>query len=397
MQQGLFSSVRSNLYSLPRSISPHIGSPPPPSIRSLSPSRSPHVRSRSSSPSPRRFASVLAYHATPPPEGRSHSEASENRQELHEPHEPHNHDMKKDDGNTGSDVSKEIKETVSIENTSTSIPSDAATSPLRHLHLHHHHSRPLSPLSKMSKKPYRELIECNSLKNPDVSDNQAPVSNVSAQMQKAKSSNTHDEPKSEAKNTFNINVEKKNEPKFTRDDLLGSNEATEEKRSASSGQHHKVGSTFLASDEVRHILNLPPLLGQDPSTILQALGPVDLGEPASGHSLAQPAPRRSQFITNLDAKAEETAEAMTKRYSAKNLNMTETEAHRMVQVMAAEIVVLHEERQQMLERLEQAQQEMLEAARLLRLRAAEEEEIEEKPTDRRSRSHAKDTSGQNTS
>ncbi|KAF9316891.1 hypothetical protein BG003_001421 [Podila horticola] len=88
--------------------------------------------------------------------------------------------------------------------------------------------------------------------------------------------------------------------------------------------------------------------------------------------MAQPT-YRSQLLSNLDAKAEATAEAMTKRYAAKNLNMTETEAHRMVQVMATEIVALHEERQQMQAKLEQARQEMLEAAQLLRMRAAESE------------------------
>ncbi|KAF9121875.1 hypothetical protein BGW39_010199 [Mortierella sp. 14UC] len=85
----------------------------------------------------------------------------------------------------------------------------------------------------------------------------------------------------------------------------------------------------------------------------------------------------STLISKLNAKAESTAEAMTKRYAAKNLNMTETEAHRMVQVMAAEIVALHEERAVMVKKMEQAKQDMLEAARLLRMKAAASEASEE--------------------
>ncbi|KAG0380442.1 hypothetical protein BGX24_008228 [Mortierella sp. AD032] len=94
-------------------------------------------------------------------------------------------------------------------------------------------------------------------------------------------------------------------------------------------------------------------------------------------SLNSNEPSGSALISKLNAKADSTAEAMTKRYAAKNLNMTETEAHRMVQLMAAEIVALHEERAVMVKKMEQAKQEMLEAARLLRMKAADSEAPEE--------------------
>ncbi|KAG0317453.1 hypothetical protein BGZ97_005379 [Linnemannia gamsii] len=181
-------------------------------------------------------------------------------------------------------------------------------------------------------------------------------------------------------------------------------------------QQKQVQNAFLASNEARHILDLPSLMGQEPDKISQVLAmPIPL----------QPKPRSSRpaslsstggddefsssthknkdqvdndntpgsvLISKLNAKAETTAEAMTKRYAAKNLNMTETEAHRMVQVMAAEIVALHEERAVMTKKMEQAKQDMLEAARLLRMKAVESEAPEElqdmSAEGRRRRSHA---------
>ncbi|KAF9982829.1 hypothetical protein BGZ75_005697 [Mortierella antarctica] len=91
--------------------------------------------------------------------------------------------------------------------------------------------------------------------------------------------------------------------------------------------------------------------------------PLQSSRPSGSSSTSSP------LLSSLDAKAESTAKAMTKRYAAKNLNMTETEAHRMVQVMAAEIVALHEEREAMLQKMQLAKEEMLEAARLLRMKA----------------------------
>ncbi|KAG0369399.1 hypothetical protein BGZ54_010057 [Gamsiella multidivaricata] len=149
-------------------------------------------------------------------------------------------------------------------------------------------------------------------------------------------------------------------------------------------------STFLASDEARHILDLPSLLGKDPNMIPAVLAvpiPLQPTRPSKGRSSSVPSStaagstagpssdqeadtQASKAVSDLDAKARSTAKAMTKRYAAKNLNMTETEAHRMVQLMAAEIVALHEERQAMVRKMEQAKQEMLEAARLLRMKAA---------------------------
>ncbi|KAG0262299.1 hypothetical protein BG011_000127, partial [Mortierella polycephala] len=151
-------------------------------------------------------------------------------------------------------------------------------------------------------------------------------------------------------------------------------------------QQHENLNTFLASAEARHILDMPSLLGKDPNMIPNVLAmPIPVqprrskAAPSSSSTTATAtatdtsagtnATPASQLISELDAKAESTAKAMTKRYAAKNLNMTETEAHRMVQIMAAEIVTLHEERDVMLQKMEKAKREMLEAAKLLRMKA----------------------------
>ncbi|KAI1313476.1 hypothetical protein EDD11_002537 [Mortierella claussenii] len=176
-------------------------------------------------------------------------------------------------------------------------------------------------------------------------------------------------------------------------------------------------SIFWASNEARHILDLPSILGKDPSMISEVLAQPIPAQPTQSHNTRRSSTSSTSEVTHrtsgatsttpgsgdnasstvprsnsinsgttsttpeanssssllpssLDEKAEMTAKAMTKRYAAKNLNMTETEAHRMVQLMAAEIVSLHEERQVMLQRMEIAKQEMLEAAKLLRMKAA---------------------------
>ncbi|KAG0336924.1 hypothetical protein BG000_006017 [Podila horticola] len=125
----------------------------------------------------------------------------------------------------------------------------------------------------------------------------------------------------------------------------GPSSAPQERLSTATGSAHQsdrgYSSTFLASSEARHILNLPSLLGQDPSDISSILPLFESsGLGSGGHRQPQPTMAqptyRSQLLSNLDAKAEATAEAMTKRYAAKNLNMTETEAHRMVQDMSDE-------------------------------------------------------------
>ncbi|KAF9181318.1 hypothetical protein BGZ51_001760 [Haplosporangium sp. Z 767] len=158
-------------------------------------------------------------------------------------------------------------------------------------------------------------------------------------------------------------------------------------------QQHENMNTFLASAEARHILDMPSLLGKDPNMIPDVLAmPIPVqprrskaARSSSSSSAAAVATSSgtnttpgSQLISELDAKAESAAKAMTKRYAAKNLNMTETEAHRMVQIMAAEIVTLHEERDVMLQKMEKAKREMLEAAKLLRMKVnAEKSSVEE--------------------
>ncbi|KAG0037675.1 hypothetical protein BGZ82_002080 [Podila clonocystis] len=373
MQSAVFSSVRTNLASLPRSISPHIASPTSPSsIRSLSPSRTSHLRSRSSSPSPRRFASVLAYHATPPPEGYGRSKRDGQEDQLN-----HHYTSGSRDESPSSDAVKNLEESwrrFELEANSQTSPTLAFSNSSFNTP---NHSRPSSPLSR---KPYRELIECSSFKSSKL--------NESTMVPKDKPNATNgskdgqDQVPISEKSTTAV----KDTPGGATHHIVGAasgpSSATQERLSTATGSAHQsnrgYSSTFLASSEARHILNLPSLLGQDPGDISRILPLAESSDPSSGGhhqplpTMAQPS-HRSQLLSNLDAKAEATAEAMTKRYAAKNLNMTETEAHRMVQVMAAEIVALHHERQQMHAKLEKARQEMLEAAQLLRMRAAESE------------------------
>ncbi|KAF9204892.1 hypothetical protein CPC16_006888 [Podila verticillata] len=376
MQPAVFSSVRTNLANLPRSISPHIASPTSPSsIRSLSPSR--NLRSRSSSPSPRRFASVLAYNAAPSPEGNGRSKRSQEAEQQHN----HQDTSGSRDQSPGSDVVKNLEESwrrFELEANSQSSPTlgfsnSAFSTP--------HHSRPSSPLSR---KPYRELIECNSFKSSKLNESTMAPKDKEGAKQVAPSATSRSK---DGQDQVSISEKSTTAGKGTPEGGIhavgaasGPSSAPQERLSTATGSAHSnrgYSSTFLASTEARHILNLPSLLGQDPSDISSILPLVATGPSSGGHHQPQPTMAQptlhSQMLLNLDAKAEATAEAMTKRYEAKNLNMTETEAHRMVQVMAAEIVALHQERQQMQAKLEQARLEMLEAAQLLRMRAAESE------------------------
>ncbi|KAG9060806.1 hypothetical protein KI688_008834 [Linnemannia hyalina] len=483
MHPALF-NVRSNLAQLPRSISPHISSssssPVSSSIRSLSPSRSssPHLRSRSASPSPRRFASVLAYHATPPPGGYGKQRTiSADQQHLQ------GQGQESERGSTehsGDDMAKESQERqespsrIAVRNleeswkrfemdpapSSPSLVSSSTTfvgsSPLSPLS-----SRPSSP-SPLSRPPYRELIECTFFKDTKISvpaaeNEQGPGEGVTAAgeggrgggaaaaARSGKSAVLKSESSSKTNNTTHDNDHRIDDgrrrttstaattatpsvttattiPAAASSTLLSSSSSTpisstpankgaaeatdaplEDSIQMQQQQHYQgqVQNAFLASNEARHILDLPSLLGQEPDRISQVLAmpiplqpkphssrPSSLASTGNGESSlpttqdnnteeANDNASGSALISKLNAKAETTAEAMTKRYAAKNLNMTETDAHRMVQVMAAEIVALHEERAAMVKKMEQAKQEMLEAAQLLRMKAAEAEVPEE--------------------
>ncbi|KAG0333309.1 hypothetical protein BG004_000892, partial [Podila humilis] len=133
---------------------------------------------------------------------------------------------------------------------------------------------------------------------------------------------------------------------------------------------HRFIRPFLATREARYILNLPSFLGLDPSDMSSILPMTEYNHDQSRLKFANSEEtQRSRLLSELDAKADATAEALTEQHSVKNLDMTETEAHRMVQVMASEIVALHNEREQMQARLQQAKEEMLKAAQLLRMQA----------------------------
>ncbi|KAF9148804.1 hypothetical protein BG015_009450 [Linnemannia schmuckeri] len=484
MQPALY-NVRSNLAQLPRSISPHLSpssssSSASSSIRSLSPSRhsSPHLRSRSASPSPRRFASVLAYHAILPSGGYGKQRSISADQQLQgQESERGSREHNRDSVTRESRERQESPSQIAVRNleeswkrfeldSGPSSPSLLSSSPT------FVDSSPLSPRpsspSPLSKPPYRELIECTFFKDTKVL---APAAENESEPRGGgvKTSAAGDDGggggtaatgggksavlKSESSNKTNNNTHDADHqidngrrrttntaattatpsttteatapvaaaPAASSTLLSSSSPAPISSSSANKGtaavtatpsdnsiliqqqQHHQeqVQNAFLASNEVRHILDLPSLLGQEPDRISQVLAmPIPLQpKPRSSRSssLASIGNSKSStstthnnnndedddntsgsaLISKLNAKAESTAEAMTKRYAAKNLNMTETEAHRMVQVMAAEIVALHEERAVMVKKMELAKQEMLEAARLLRMKAAEAEAPEE--------------------
>ncbi|KAF9966771.1 hypothetical protein BGZ70_001315 [Mortierella alpina] len=447
MQPALFSNVRTNLSHLPRSISPHLASPTSPasasassSIRSLSPSRhssSPQLRSRSSSPTPRRFASVLAYHPSPPPDSnhsshkrRAASASSENLPRSlsreQESNEPGDRLYQK-----GSDDRDESPSRIAVRNLEESwrrfeLEASASPSPSSSPSLVSTQGTfGSSSPSPLSKPLYRELIECTSLK--DTSEVQGKQS-----QEGDKKKNTQEDMDASGRGQFDplssstAQRENNGARKIDRTDTstdadtsmdtsmdtsINTNTDTEtgvetetagtrhkERRASTAEQslpnpsspqsapsssipsataaavyeHYNQlpqdqKSSFLASSEARLILDLPSLLGEDPNMISDVLAmPVPL---QSSQPLRPSSSTSSPLLSELDAKAESTAKAMTKRYAARNLNMTETEAHRMVQVMAAEIVALHEEREVMLQKMQVAKEEMLEAARLLRIQA----------------------------
>ncbi|KAF9304724.1 hypothetical protein BGZ74_000790, partial [Mortierella antarctica] len=314
------------------------------------------------------------YHATPPPEGYDRSKRTGQEDQPN-----HQHTGGRDE--SPSDAVKNLEESwrrFELEANSQTSPTLAFSNSSFNTP---HHSRPSSPLSR---KPYRELIECNAFKSSKL--NESTMTPKDKPTATNRSKDGQDQISVSEKSTMAV----KDTPEGATRHVVGAasgpssgpSSAPQERLSTATGSAHQssrgYSSTFLASSEARHILNLPSLLGQSPSDISSILPLVESSDSSSGGhhqplpTMAQPT-HRSQLLSNLDAKAEATAEAMTKRYAAKNLNMTETEAHRMVQVMAAEIVALHEERQQMQAKLEQARQEMLEAALLLRMRAAESE------------------------
>ncbi|KAF9206379.1 hypothetical protein BGZ49_002575 [Haplosporangium sp. Z 27] len=345
MQPAIYSNVRNNLASLPRSISSSSLSSSTSSIRSLSPSRhTSQLRSRSSSPTPRRFASVLAYY--PPPLSSSPSSTSPS---------------------TSSSTSTSVSSSPLSSNSSTI--GRSVSSPL---------SRPNSPLSRSTsplplhpaRPPYKELIECASLneahknktkketesKNKDQlggqqgNTNSITTASLSKSLDPEISSSLSISSASSTTTTTSSSLTSK--PTTTTTTTYPSQSTTTTTKQELSDNNN----IFLTSDEARHILDLPSLLGRDPNMIPQVL--------------AMPIPLQATTRTrNATKPAESTAQAMTERYSIKNLNMTETEAHRMVQMMAAEIVALHEEREAMIHKLVQAKQEMLVAAKLLRAKA----------------------------
>ncbi|KAI8606321.1 hypothetical protein EDD21DRAFT_410273 [Dissophora ornata] len=469
MQPSLFSNVRTNLSHLPRSISPHLTSPTSPaspssSIRSLSPSRhSSQLRSRSASPSPRRFASVLAYHATPPPDGygkRNKAAAADQQQQQQlKPQQLEGEEFDKETLRASrSDNNRDREESpshIAFRNleeswkrfeleSATSSSSPVLTSPSNsNSTLGSPILRAASPSSSpLSRPPYKELIECASLNNEgrvqtgDETATATPPRETTAGTATSEFKGTPSAPVN-TKNSkpgdidhgrteaMTASPSSKNKPSNSETSFSAPSSFSTSASSPSSSstlkpltataspsatktaseyfKHaatpHGYTTTFLASDEARLILDLPSLLGKDPNMISEVLAtpiPVQPTRPGIGRTSsttisaaksaagAGSSDQTSQLISELDAKAETTAKAMTKRYAAKNLNMTETEAHRMVQLMAAEIVTLHEEREVMLQKMEKAKQEMLEAARLLRMKAAatqtsatEEEEMKD--------------------
>ena len=283
--------------------------------------------------------------------------------------------------------------------------------------------RAVSPSSSsLSRPPYRELIECASLNESTAKNNRVKEAAVLQDEANAPACGTTPVAKDSSNQTSDNNLdshsscgdtssktESSSSSSLSPTKLASEAASTESTSSRAPAISYKSASdffqqqqhldlshkgpksTFLATEEARHILDLPSLLGKDPNMIPDVLAmPTPLhaphrsnkDRPASAPLTAtegQPdgeqendsSSSRAKLISELDSKAEATAKAMTERYSAKNLNMTETEAHRMVQLMAAEIVALHEQREAMLQKMEQAKQEMMEAARLLRMRAAE--------------------------
>ncbi|KAF9345156.1 hypothetical protein BGX26_003462, partial [Mortierella sp. AD094] len=378
------------------------------------------LRSRSSSPTPRRFASVLAYHATPPPESCGKRKAapgeqlSQQQQQHRLEHEEHEVGNSRSRGNTDRDESPSRIAFRNLEESWKRFELDSVTSPPLNSNstLGSSLSRPASPLSRPaspmppSKLPYRELIECASLseaRNGEAKEAAATSSlssgdsnGLSAPLGKSETKNRDHPSQQGHTKSMTASQSKPSDPEVSASSTSLSSKpaaaattAAVTAAAAAAANYHSqhtqgFSSTFLASNEARHILDLPSLLGRDPNMIPEVLAmPVPLqathtsmDDPSSTSPIGSDDSTSANLLSNLNAKAETTAQAMTKRYATKNLNMTETEAHRMVQMMAAEIVALHEEREVMVQKLEQAKQEMLEAAKLLRAKAAMTEAIE---------------------
>ncbi|KAF9174730.1 hypothetical protein BGX21_000814 [Mortierella sp. AD011] len=425
MQPALYSNVRNNLSNLPRSISPHLGSPVSSSsaspIRSLSPSHhNTQLRPRSSSPTPRRFASVLAFHATPPPESYGKRRAAsgdqvsqqqqQQQQQQRSEYEEHGVGNSRDRGNTDKDGSpgrtafKNLEDNwkkFELDSTVTSPPPVTSNSTLGSSL-----SRPASPLSKPaspmppSKLPYRELIECDSLNqaqsggaeeaaassslNSDDSNGlSAPLGETKNRDHTSQLDHTKSMTESQSKPSDpEVSASSNSLPPKPKEEAAATTTTVTAAAAANYHSQHTqgFGNTFLASNEARHILDLPSLLGKDPNMIPEVLAmPVPLQAkhtsrevPSSGSDNGA----NANMLSKLNAKAEATAQAMTKRHATKKLNITETEAHRMVRMMAEEIVALHKEREVMTQKLELAKHEMLEAAKLLRAKAAMAEAAE---------------------
>ncbi|KAF9934526.1 hypothetical protein FBU30_001667 [Linnemannia zychae] len=487
MQPTLF--MRSNLTHLPRSISPHLSSSSASSasspIRSLSPSRhSSHLRSRSASPSPRRFASVLAYHATPPLENFDKQRTASSDQQLQNFQRDEDRDRRSREQSRTKEHREQREDSASrtamknLEESRKRLELDSSpSSPSLVSSTTAFGSSPLSARSSsspspLSRPPYRELIECTFFKDNKVlastAENESGSSASVARESEGRERETAAEDsqsavlKSESNKNNNNNHSNDDDQQISREhrhttiptrdtassttaatiaSTVSSTATSSSKLAALSSdetdtmnqdqqqhqephqhQHHQVQpqqqqqqarSAFLTSKEARHILDLPSLLGQDPEMISRVLAmpiplqanhhsslPSSLSDVSttSSHnrSNGEEDTMGSALISKLNAKAESAAEAMTKRYSVKNLDMTETEAHRMVQVMAAEIVALHEERALMAKKLEQAKVQMLEAAQLLRMKAAasEPEELQDMSAEgrrRRSLANGSDT------
>ncbi|KAG0043821.1 hypothetical protein BGZ83_010998 [Gryganskiella cystojenkinii] len=464
MQSSFFNNVRSTASQIPRAISPHLTSPTSSSsasIRSLSPSRHSYIRSRSASPSPRRFASVLAYHATPPPESHNKNKAkvnnsSDDSSEHNTLSSSSDHFRGRDGSNGNSNSNRALRDDspsrIAVRNLEESwrrfeletASSAAASPPLSSTSsfgsptLSSSSSSPTSGLqsparvgspSPLSRQPvYKELIECESLsEKKEAAATAATTEESSTASSRTASSGTHGKNKSTT--TTHNDIKTKHDPatvttssssplvaanssRTNKSDFTKSRHttplsaATSEnpnadreqqphsgKNSSHDHDYHKGGyrSAFLASSEARHILDLPSLLGQDPNRISDVL-PMAHGylqqphdhhshhhhhhpTPSSSSTTTSSSALQSKLLTDLGVKADKTAEEMTERYSAKNINMTETEAHRMVHILANEVVALHAEAEKMRAQIDQARQDMLEAARLLRMKAAREEQV----------------------
>ncbi|KAF9086981.1 hypothetical protein BGX27_003036 [Mortierella sp. AM989] len=354
------------------------------------------LRSRSSSPTSRRFASVLAYHPTP--EGYSKQKAASGEQLFQEESEADNSRGDSDIDNSPSRIAFrnleeswkrfELDSAASPPLTSNPTPGSTLSRPGSPL------SRSVSPLPP-SRLPYRELIECASRSSESkevasVESNGLSVNEVETKNRDQPGQQGHTKSltgsltKSDPEESVSSSQSLSSKP------TIAATAGSSTTRTAVNYPQHppQPSNTFLTSNEARHILDLPSLLGRDPSMIPEVLAmpvplqptrsstenvssnsPIDANANTSTSDDGQTSSAASHSFSDMNTKAETAAQAMTKRYAAKNLNMTETEAHRMVQMMAAEIVALHEEREVMIQKMEQAKREMLGAARLLRMKA----------------------------